>query len=92
MGRHSKEEVEQMGIDDLKALSTFLGTKKFIMGDQPTELDAVLFGFMCMLLYCCPKHCPYTRKIEQDLTNLVDHAERMIAKYWPDWQSVLLKQ
>jgi hypothetical protein len=52
IGRHSKEEVRKMEIEDLKALSDFLGSKTFMMGtEEPTELDWVVFGFMCQVLY-----------------------------------------
>ncbi len=91
MSRHTTQEVEQMGIEDLKALSTLLGSKPFMMGNAPTELDAVVFGFMCMVLYCSPKSSPYRQKAEKDLKNLVEHTDRMIAKYWPDWEDARYK-
>ena len=35
MGRHSREEVEAMGLKDLKTISQFLGEEKtFMMGEQ----------------------------------------------------------
>ncbi|XP_066305367.1 failed axon connections homolog [Branchiostoma lanceolatum] len=44
MGRHSRDETESIVEKDLKALSTFLGTKPYLMGDEPTEADAAIFG------------------------------------------------
>ena len=46
LGRHSREEVEAMAMEDIRILSQHLGEEKdFIMGGQsPTELDCVLFG------------------------------------------------
>ena len=90
-GRHARPEIEKMGIENLNALSTFLGDKEFMMGDQPTELDCVLFGFMCVFLHCTPKDNIYTQKIEKELNNLRQHADRMIELYWPDWQDVCYK-
>ena len=39
-----RNEIEEMGWNDIQALSTFLGQKDFMFGDTPTELDAVVFG------------------------------------------------
>ncbi len=91
MGRHARPEVEKMGTEDLNALSTFLGNKKYMMGDQPTELDCTMFGFMCMFLFCTPKDNIYVQKIERDLTNLCQYTDRMIQMYWPDWKDARYK-
>jgi Glutathione S-transferase, C-terminal domain len=43
LGRHSKGDLQRMGIEDLTAVSTFLGSKTFMLGgDKPSDLDAVL--------------------------------------------------
>jgi hypothetical protein len=91
MGRHSREEVESMGIKDLEAISTFLGNKTFMFGDEVTELDCVVFGFLCMILFCSPKESVYYNKVMKDLTNLVDFTERIKEKYWPDWADARYK-
>ena len=44
IGRHTRKEVEAMGIADLKTISDYLGEKTFMMGDEPIELDCVVFG------------------------------------------------
>ena len=46
IGRHTREEVEIMGMNDLKTISDYLGEKTFMMGDQPTEIDCVIFGLV----------------------------------------------
>jgi len=89
MGRHSVEEIESMGMKDLENLSDFLGDKDFMFGQDPTELDAVLFGFMCMFLYCTPKNNSYVQKILRQHQNLVRFTEKMREKYWPDWDLCL---
>lgn len=38
IGRHSREEIFSIAFDDLKALSTYLGGKKFFGGDQPSTV------------------------------------------------------
>eukprot|EP00095_Tigriopus_kingsejongensis_P003458 snap_masked-scaffold13_size735724-processed-gene-2.14 protein:Tk03458 transcript:snap_masked-scaffold13_size735724-processed-gene-2.14-mRNA-1 annotation:"gst-n-metaxin-like protein" len=42
MGRHAKEDVENLCLGDLKAISDFLGEKPFLLGDNPTELETYL--------------------------------------------------
>jgi len=45
MGHHSLEEVHAPGCLDFTALADFLGDKPFMMGGQPSSLDAVAYGF-----------------------------------------------
>ena len=49
-GRHSKEEVYDIGIKDMDALETFMGGKKFLMGDRVCNEDASLFGMVAQLV------------------------------------------
>ena len=92
MGRHTCEDIESMGLKDLDNLSEFLGEKEFMFGEEPTELDAVLFGFMCMLLYCTPKNNHYVQKLLREHTNLVRFTEKMKHLYWSDWDQCLYNE
>lgn len=93
MGRHTESEIQAMGFKDIECLSEFLGSKEFMFGkDYPTEIDCVLFGFMCMFLYCSPKDNIYTQKIFRNHQNLVDFTTRMKEKLWPDWNDCLYKE
>ncbi len=38
IGRHSQDDVDAIGKEDLKALSEYLGKKKFLTGDKPTKV------------------------------------------------------
>ena len=42
IGRLSPEQIEEIGKDDLRAISNFLGDKKFLMGIKPTK---VIFSY-----------------------------------------------
>ena len=44
IGRHTREEIRTMGMNDIKTISDYLGEKTFMMGDVPIELDCVVFG------------------------------------------------
>ena len=50
LGRHNREEMYSLAIDDITALSAFLGDKPYALGDQPTTLDATAYGFLAALL------------------------------------------
>ncbi|XP_045134077.1 failed axon connections homolog [Portunus trituberculatus] len=44
LGRHSWPEVYDMALEDLRALSIYLGGKKYLTGDELTEEDCGVFG------------------------------------------------
>jgi len=50
IGLHSEPEIHSIGIRDISAISDFLGGKKFLMGDRPTEIDAVAYGLLANIL------------------------------------------
>ena len=35
----------------LKAINTFIGSKKYFFGDKLSNLDAALFGMLCQFIY-----------------------------------------
>lgn len=49
--RHDKDEVYQIGRDDMKAINDFIGEKKFLMGEKVCNEDASLFGGLCQIMY-----------------------------------------
>jgi hypothetical protein len=48
---HSKDELYEIGIKDLKSLETFLANKKYFFGESPTVEDAIIFGFTAQLVF-----------------------------------------
>ena len=38
MGRHSQDEIAEMGCEDIRALSVVLGEKPYMMGEKPTKV------------------------------------------------------
>ena len=75
MGRHSRQDLESLLRADLDALVVFLGDKKFIHGDSPTTIDAILYGFMANLMWT-PWDSAFKSYALTKLT-LVSHLERM---------------
>jgi glutathione S-transferase len=75
LGRHSLEEVYEIGRRDLRAISSFLAEKPFFMGHEWTPIDATLFAFLTTIL---------KQPIESELQtavksfpNLVAYCQRM---------------
>jgi hypothetical protein len=92
IGRHSKEDVIQIITDSLRALSLFIGDKKFLLGDEPCEDDCAVFGFIGQLIWCASvKDSPFDMLIQNELPNLIGYATRMREAYWPDWDKFIVK-
>ena len=92
IGRHSKEEVQEMIDKDLEAISTYLGSKSFFMGSEPCEVDCTMFGFISQFIYGSYPGCVCTDAIKREYPNLIEYNERMKAKFWPDWEDCLHKK
>lgn len=85
IGRHSRLDLEQMCCRDLKAVSTLLGTKPYMMGDKPSLLDCTVFGFVCQVLHGVPPSCVYRQLLENECSNLVEHFDKVKGAFWEDW-------
>jgi glutathione S-transferase len=75
ISRHSHDEIMAMGIQDLEALSAFLGDRDFFFGDKPHYLDCSAFGFVELTLAQPPLTAVHKRAHE--LENLVAFCDRM---------------
>jgi glutathione S-transferase len=82
IGRHSSEEIFQLGRDDLDALSDYLADKPYFMGDKPTSLDATAFGILINTL-ACPIESP-VKEYARSKQNLVDYCQRLMSEYYPE--------
>lgn len=83
IGRHTKDEVMDMAINDILALSIYLGNKKYFMGNEPTEVDCAIFGFLAQLIYVpIPE---IENLINADMKNIKEYCQRMKERFWPDW-------
>ncbi|XP_078612592.1 failed axon connections homolog [Branchiostoma floridae x Branchiostoma japonicum] len=90
IGRHSKDEQEGIIEKDLRAISSFLGTKPYLMGDEPTEVDAAVFGQLSEL--CWANHDSYLHRIVTvDCPNLQAYCSRIKDRYWSDWDQLTKK-
>lgn len=82
-GRHSKAEIEQLGISDIEALADFLADKPYLMGPKRCGADATVFAFVAGML--CPLFTTPIRDAAEKRRNLVAYRDRLMARYFPDF-------
>jgi glutathione S-transferase len=82
VGRHSREQLAEMGRSDLSAIATILGDKPFLLGDQPRTVDAVAYGLLANLAFP-PVESPLKQTL-LGLQPLADYCDRIRARYWAD--------
>ncbi|VDI38540.1 Hypothetical predicted protein [Mytilus galloprovincialis] len=87
MGRHSSDEVYHIMELDLKAVSDFLGNKKFLLGDKPCQADCSVFGIISNA-YWQSFGTPVESTIKK-YRNLCDYCQRMKETFWPDWDECI---
>jgi glutathione S-transferase len=75
IGRHTRDEIYQMGMEDLDAVSAILGDKSFLFGDQPSMADATAYGFLISIIG--PDIATPLKAHAIGLPNLVTYCERM---------------
>ncbi|GMS99841.1 hypothetical protein PENTCL1PPCAC_22016 [Pristionchus entomophagus] len=86
MGRHNADELVEMGKEDLKAISIYLGDKPYFGGDRPTTIDATMFGHLASIVYIKSADGILLKYITETCPNLVQFVQRIKEKYWPDWE------
>ncbi len=83
VGRHSKAEIEQLGIRDIDAIADFLADKPYLMGQAPCGADATVFAFVTGVL--CTRFVTPIRDAAEKHANLIAYRDRMMARYLPDF-------
>ncbi|XP_070539810.1 failed axon connections homolog [Ptychodera flava] len=90
IGRHTEKELFSIVQKDLRAISTFLGEKKFLFGDEPCEYDCAIFGQLAQLLWCPFPGSPQQILIKGELRNIEEYCNMMKERFWPDWEQCIL--
>lgn len=83
VGRHSEHEILALAARSLMALDTLLGDKAFMMGDEPTSLDAFVFAVLAGML--TPFFDSPLRRRAERFPRLVGYTARMMARFYPDF-------
>lgn len=82
MGRHSAEEVKQMGYKTLDAIAVTLGEKKYFHGDDLSSIDATAFGFLANIAWL-----PFDESLKIHLQkhhNLLSYCDRIWSNFYPE--------
>jgi glutathione S-transferase len=82
IGRHSSDEITQLGERSVDALAQVMADKPYLLGDRPCGADATAFSFASGLL--CPLFEGPVRTHAQQYENLVSYCARLRAEFYPD--------
>ena len=64
MGRHSKDEIYQMGVEDIIAIEVLLGNSKYFYNERVSTIDIICYAFLTSFLWT-PINSPIKNYIEQ---------------------------
>ena len=80
LGRHTKEEVLQIGERSFKSLSVLLGDKPFFFGEKPCSLDVTAFAMLAGF-YLSTLDTPINTMAKK-YANLKHYYERIHGEYY----------
>lgn len=81
MGRHSLQEIADLGMHTLEALSALLGNRLWLMGERPCGTDATMTGMLAMLFSDLDFDL---RRRALALPNLAAYIDRAMARFFPE--------
>ena len=87
VGRHAEDVIIAQDKSDLDALSELLGDQPYFLGEQPSSVDACVFGFLGVSLYVAGDNPLY--QYGASIENLMRYCERMRARYFPETLSAI---
>lgn len=83
VGRHSDDEIADLGEKSLACLSQLMGGQRFMMGDGMTSVDAIVFGQLAAIL--TPFFDSPLRRRAERFDNLLDYRDRMMRRFYPQF-------
>lgn len=92
IGRHSEQDIFDIAVRDLRAVSAILGDKQYLFGSKPSSYDAAVFGVITAMNAFDMASSPLLKVIKTELTNLWKHNQRMKKVYYPDWDQITSKE
>ncbi|MGZ3275060.1 MAG: glutathione S-transferase family protein [Caulobacteraceae bacterium] len=81
VGRHSDDEIADLGEKSLDALAQILDGRRFLMGDQATSVDAIAFAQVAAILTRF-FDSPLRRRAER-FEGLIAYRDRMMWRFYP---------
>jgi len=86
-GRLRPDQIYELGMADLKALSNLLGDKEFLAGDSMTTADCSAFAHLAQILDIPLAH-PFKPFVDAECPNLRLFLDRVKRRLWPDWEEL----
>jgi len=80
MGRHTSDEIENIGKSDLTALSDFLGNNPYLLGSEPTSYDATVYSYVAHTIQ--PDYDSRIKEFIMTLPNLTGYWERLTSRLY----------
>lgn len=80
-GRHSRDEIYELGCADVTAISTLLGDKPYMMGNELTALDATVWSTLAGIIV--PTYENPLKAHTQKLANVQSYVKRISDLYFP---------
>lgn len=80
IGLHSRHEIHAIGLRDIGAIADLLGDGPFLLGERPTEIDAIAYGLLPNIM-----NVPIASPIKDEALkrpNLVAYVERLGNRYF----------
>ena len=50
IGRHTNDEVYDLAVRELKAIDSFIDSKKYFTGEKISSIDATVYAFLILIL------------------------------------------
>jgi glutathione S-transferase len=87
IGRHSVDEIADLGMQSLEALSDLIGNRRWLMGELPCGTDATMTGMLTMVFSDLDFEL---RRHALRLDNLTAYTDRAMAHFFPEhaWKRV----
>lgn len=80
LGRHARDEIYEIGKEDINAITNLLGTKAFLLGENPSSVDACAYAYLANFLKS-PTSSPIQEHIKSQ-SSLIDYCTRMQARFY----------
>ncbi len=85
IGRHSANEIAELGARSLAALAALLDERRCLFGDAPSAVDATAFAMVAAV--ATPFFDAPLTRAARGHANLLAYGERMMARYYPGFAS-----
>jgi len=82
LGRHDKQTVYRLAIENIDAIATLLADRKYFFGDRPCSLDAALYAIFANFIY--PTLATPLHEASRYHQNIVNYCDRIKTEYWVD--------